>query len=354
MLFPVEQFKINLDKNLLPVYLVYGEEPQQLTEAIDLIRSTASRHGFSERIPLFAESSFDWTELRSALEVSPLFSEKTIVELRLTGNQPNKTGATILENYLSQPNPEIVLLLSAEKLSKTAAKSSWLKRLKSIGIAQQFKPLSGKQLLEWLVLRAQQKGLNIERNGINLLAARVEGNLLAATQEIEKLYLDFGQKTLTSEEIEQWVADQSRYDVFAWVESTLQGRLSRCQRILNRMRLEGIQPVLIIWAIARELRILIKLSNNGMQPNSSAFEQVNVWGKRKQVIEKAMMRLNQETLLRGQAYCCYIDRVVKGAEQDDAWQCLSELSAMIAIAPEQLMPIELREQIAIQSFSSSQ
>ncbi|HFD11627.1 MAG TPA: DNA polymerase III subunit delta [Crenotrichaceae bacterium] len=347
MLFPVEQLKLNFEKKLLPVYFFHGEEPQQLTEALDLIRTIASSKGFSERITLFTESRFDWTELNSALDISPLFSSKTVVDLRLTGNQPNNTGSAILKNYLSKPNPDIILLLSAEKLSKTVAKASWLKQIKSVGLVQQFKPFSGKQLLEWLTHRAHQKGLCIERDSINLLAARVEGNQLAAAQEIDKLYLDYGQKKLTSAEIEQWVADQSRYDVFAWVESTLEGRLSRSQRILTRMKLEGIAPVLVIWAITRELRLLIKLSEKTTNPGPSVFQKAGVWGKRKQVLQSAMARLDHSLLLESLKYCSYIDRVVKGSEYGNAWQCLSELCSVIANAPKQVVTIELRDQLSL-------
>ncbi len=348
MAFPVEVLKSGLDKGLRPVYLVYGEEPQQMTEAIDLIRATAANKGFLERITLFADSRFDWAELRSALEVSPLFSDKTVVDLRLSGSQPNKAGSTILEEYLSQPSLDIVLLLSAEKLSKSVAKSAWFKLVRSSGVVQQFKPLLGRQLLDWLTQRAKQKGLNIERDSINLMAARVEGNLLAAAQEIDKLYLDFGNNKMTSAEIEQWVTDQSRYDVFAWVESTLEGKLSRCQRILHRMQLEGVAPALVVWGIARELRLLLKLSEHGHKPDIAIIEKAGVWGKRKQSIQKALLRMDRATLLQAHGYCCYIDRVLKGVDQGDVWQCIGELCAMIALAPKKLLFVGLRDELSIQ------
>ncbi len=350
MAFPVDQLKLHLDKGIAPVYLIYGEEPQQVSEALDLIRAAAVRKGFSERITLFAENSFDWTELRSALEVCPLFSEKTVVDLRLSGNQPNKAGATILEKYLSNPVTDIILLISAEKLSKTVGKSAWFKQAKSIGMVHQFWPFSGRQLLEWLAQRAKQRELNIEPDCINILAARVEGNLLAAAQEIEKLYLDYGHNRITTTEIEEWIVDQSRYDVFGWVESTLEGRLSRSQRILYRMRLEGVAPVLVVWAIAREIRLLLRLSENSATPVSSVLERSGVWGKRKQIIQRAMVRLDQATLLQAQAYCSFIDRVGKGAEQGDAWQCLSELCAMICVAPKKLVAIELRDCLSLKAL----
>lgn len=344
MQFPVEQLKSRLDQTILPAYLLYGEEPQQLTEALDLIRAATFSKGFSERVTLFAESSFDWTMLRSALEVSPLFAEKTVVDCRLSGNQPDKTGVAILEDYLAHPCADIVLLLSTQKLSKTAARSNWLKQIKSLGLVQQFKPLSGKLLLDWLIQRAQQKGLNIDPGCIHLLAARVEGNLLAAAQEIDKLYLDFGQKQLSSADIEQWVSDQSRYDVFAWVECTLEGKLSRSQRILQRMKLEDISPVLMVWAMARELRLLVKLSESGNKAGYSALEKAGVWGNRKQIIQRALVRLDYSRLLKALAYCHSIDSIVKGAEPGDPWQGLSEICAMIALAPQQAVPIETRDQ----------
>ncbi len=348
MAFPVEQLKLQLGKKLLPVYLIYGEEPQQVSEALDLIHETATLSGFSERIRYFTESSFDWTELRSEFEASPLFAQKRMIDLRLSAKQPTKAGTEILENYLSNPIDDIVLLLSAEKLSKTVSKTAWFKQVKSIGYVNQFWPLAGQQLLEWLALRAKQRGLNLESQCIRILAARIEGNMLAAAQEIEKLYLDYGQNRISASQIEQWVTDQSRYDVFAWVENTLEGRLSRSQRILTRMQLEGVVPVLVVWAISREIRLLLKLSENNA--NVVNTEMKSLWGKRKQTIQRAMHRLDQTTLLNALGYCGYIDRVIKGIDQGDAWQSLEELSAMICVAPKQLMPIELRDQLGIHLY----
>lgn len=350
MVFPVEQLKSDLNKIIRPVYLIYGEEPQQLTEALDLVRATALNKGFTERVTLFAESGFDWNELRSALEVCPLFSDKTIVDLRLSGNQPNKVGSEIISDYLNQPNSDNVLLLSAQKLPKNTVKSTWLRLAKSIGMVKQFWPLSSKELLNWLAERASQRGLSIEREGINILAARVEGNMLAAAQEIEKLYIDFGERNLSGADIEQWVSDQSRYDVFSWVESTLEGKVSRSLRILNRMQLEEIAPLLINWAITRELRMLIDCCGEGSKPDLTVLERSGIWNKRKQILKRAASRLDKETLLKSQIYCSFIDRVIKGAEQGDAWQCLRELCAMIALAPNQCLPVELRDELSLKSF----
>ncbi len=347
MAFPVEQLKLQLNKTILPVYLIYGEEPQQVSEALDVICKTAAIAGYSERIRFFCEGGFDWTELRSALEVCPLFAQKRMIDLRLSGKQPNKAGTEILEKYLSEPIEDIVLLLSAEKLSKKVGNTTWFKQIKSIGYAQQFWPLTGQQLLDWLTQRAKQRDLNFEPGCMRVLAARIEGNLLAAAQEIEKLYLDYGQNRISTAEIEQWVADQSRYDVFTWVENTLEGRLSRSQRILKRMQLEGVAPVLVVWAISRELRLLLKLSENGANQNSSAMN--GLWGKRKQTIQRAMTRLDKTSLLNSLAYCGYTDRVIKGIEQGDAWQSLEELCAMICVAPKQLLPIGLRDRLALMS-----
>jgi DNA polymerase-3 subunit delta len=346
MAFPVEQLKLQLDKALLPVYLIYGEEPQQVSEALDLIRKHAALSGFTERIRLFADSGFDWIELRSALEVCPLFAQKRLIDLRLSTKQPNKAGAAILQNYLNNPMDDIVLLLSAEKLSKTTSKTTWFKHIKSIGYANQFWPLTGSQLLDWLTQRSKQRGLNLEPSSLRILAGRIEGNLLAAAQEIEKLYLDFGQNKISTAEIDQWVADQSRYDIFSWVENTLEGRLSRSLRILKRMQLEGTAPALVVWAISRELRLLLKLLENSANPGSSVMERAGVWGKRKQTIQRAMRRLDQATLLSALAYCGYTDKVIKGIEYGNTWQLLEELCAMICVAPTKLVPTALRDELS--------
>ncbi|MCH9698685.1 MAG: DNA polymerase III subunit delta [Gammaproteobacteria bacterium] len=347
MAFPIDQLKSDLNKTIKPVYLLYGEEPQQLTEALDYIHHHVKNQGYSDTIKLFAEGSFDWDTFRSATEVSPLFASRSVVHLRLSAKQPNKDGQNILDRYLQQPASDIIIIISTEKLSKTTFKTSWFKTVKTIGFVQQFKPLTGPQLITWLNTKARQKQLDINQKGINILSSRVEGNMLAAVQEIEKLYIEYGSCSLSASDIEEWVSDQSRFDVFTWVENILEGRLSRSQRILSRIQQDGTPALLVVWAIARELRLLVNLYRNNPRPGPAELQQAGLWGTHKQVVQNALSRLNPDILLHAQVSCHLIDQIVKGARPGNPWICLSELSAMLSITPDQFKSVELRQRIEL-------
>src|SRR5690606_34729471 len=209
-----EQLGAALAKQLAPIYLVSGDEPLLIQESCDQIRAAARKNGFSERELYHVETSFDWNQLLSAANSLSLFAEKKIIELRMPSGKPGDKGGKILQEYAESPAPDNLLLIITEKLDGAVQKSKWFKAVESFGQHIQVWPVTAAQLPRWIGLRLQSAGLRADSDAIDLLVSRIEGNLLAAVQEIEKLKLLADNNHINYELMASVVADSARYDVF--------------------------------------------------------------------------------------------------------------------------------------------
>ena len=187
-----EQLSAALQKGLMPVYFISGDEPLQLGEMADAVRKTARKAGFENREIISAETGFEWNQLALLADSLSIFADKKIIDLRLPSGTPGTDGAKALIAYCDRLPEDTLLLITAGKLASGASKSRWLEALDKVGIVIQVWPLEGQDLIRWLQQRMQQRGLNAETDGLRILASRIEGNLLAAAQEIEKLYVLYG------------------------------------------------------------------------------------------------------------------------------------------------------------------
>ena len=220
-----EQLGAMLKKSLAPVYFISGDEPLQLGEIADAIRKTAKKSGFENREILSAETGFEWNQLAFTADSYSLFADKKIIDLRLPSGTPGIDGSKALIAYCERLPEDTLLLVTAGKIASGALKTKWLEALDKKGVVIQVWPLEGSDLIRWLQQRAEQRGLHIETEGLRILASRIEGNLLAAAQEIEKLYVLYGTANLSSRQISEAVADSSRYDVFKLMDSVLAARV---------------------------------------------------------------------------------------------------------------------------------
>ena len=189
MKLSLDRLQQNLSKQLFPVYLVYGDEPLQRGEAADAIRLTAKSNGYSNREVFDVESGFQWERFVQSSDSLPLFAEKRLLDLRILSSSPGKQGAKVLQNYAQRPAEDLVIMISCGKLTASVQKSAWFRAIDSIGLVVQVWPLTGVRLLNWVDRRAKTKGMQINRAGLILLTDRVEGNMLAAAQEIDKLFV---------------------------------------------------------------------------------------------------------------------------------------------------------------------
>ncbi|WP_313289831.1 DNA polymerase III subunit delta [Stutzerimonas nitrititolerans] len=326
----------HLQGSLAPVYVVSGDEHLLCQEACDAIRAACRQQAFSERQVLSVESGFDWGQLLEAGANLSLFAEKRLLELRIPNGKPGDKGAAALLHYLARPAEDTVLLISLPKLDGSTQKTKWAKALidgKDVQFLQVW-PVDAAQLPQWIRQRLSQAGLAADQEAVELIAARVEGNLLAAAQEIEKLKLLAEDGRVTADTVQAAVADSARYDVFGLIDAALQGHPEHSLRMLEGLRGEGIEAPVILWALARELRLLANIAQQYAQgvPLERAFSQARppVWDKRRPLVSKALQRHDvagwQRLLMAAQL----IDEQIKGQAEGDPWIGLSNLCLQLS------------------------
>jgi DNA polymerase III subunit delta len=327
-----EQLSAALQKGLMPVYFITGDEPLQLGETADTVRKAARIAGFENREIMSAETGFEWNQLAFSADSLSIFADKKIIDLRLPSGTPGTEGAKALIAYCERLPEDTLLLITAGKMASGALKTRWLEALDKKGVVIQVWPLEGQDLIRWLQQRMQQRGLNAEIEGLRLLASRIEGNLLAAAQEIEKLYAFYGTGDLSHQQILEVVADSSRYDVFKLMDSVLSASVNRIFRILSGLRAEGIAAPIVLWALTREARALIriKLALSQGQSRELVYKNNQIWDKRKQLVSNALSRLDDNDLNNILVLSAKADRQIKGRQQGDAWETLLAICLMFA------------------------
>jgi DNA polymerase III subunit delta len=322
-----------LRQGLLPVYIVSGNEPLQMDETADLIRSEARSKGYTDRTIIEADRRFDWNELNHQADSLSLFAQQRIIDLRIPSGKPGTTGSKALVEYAERPPQDTILLLTMPKLERSQGNSKWFKALDKIGAAIQIWPIEGQRLPPWIEQRMRNSGLIPEPGVVTLLSERVEGNLLAASQEIEKLLLLHGPGVISVEQLTGAVSDSARYDVFNLVDSALQGKTAYCVKILNGLRGEGTPAPVILWALSREIRMLAELSHEtgkGRPPQQAIAARRDVWEKRRQLVGSGLQRLPLNRLRGLLVLCGRTDRAIKGREKSDPWQLLQEITARLS------------------------
>ncbi len=328
----IDQLADQLQQGLRPVYLLSGDEPLQLGEAADAIRAAARAQGFAEREVMHVEAGFDWNTLASASNTLSLFAEQRLIDLRLPSGKPGRDGGAALSDYADNPAPDTVLLVSCGKLDKNAAKAKWFKALDKAGVTLQVWPVEPVQLPRWVQQRMRSRGLSASPEAAQLLAERVEGNMLAAAQEVEKLRLLYGESAIDAEMVEQGVADSARYDIFELVDTALLGNAERVARIMEGLRGEGVEPILILWALVREIRAMEEMAyeiEHGASVDA-VMKSRWVWQKRQPAVRAGLKRHNQRRWSQLLRRAVRIDRMVKGAEQGNPRDELVQLALLMA------------------------
>jgi DNA polymerase III subunit delta len=244
----------HLAGQLLPAYLISGDEPLLTGEAADAIRDGARAAGFTEREVHFVERAADWEDVRASGANLSLFAARRVVEIRMHSGKPGVAGAAALAALLKAKDPDTLYLILAPRLDRDAQASDWVRTLDSVGAWVQVWPVDAQRLVAWLRGRCRRLGLEASEDALELLAARTEGNLLAAHQELTKLTLLAQGNRITTETILASVADSARYDVFQLGESVLAGEAPRALRMLAGLRAEGTEPTLVLWALAKSMR----------------------------------------------------------------------------------------------------
>jgi DNA polymerase-3 subunit delta len=331
-LYP-EKLAGHLQQQLLPVYLVSGDEPLLLQECCDQIRHKAREQGCSDREVIDAGvTGFNWQDILHSATSMSLFAERKLVELRLPSGKPGAEGSKALCEYLEIAGGDDVLLIVSGKIDKQSTNSKWYKALDKAGATIQVWPVDARELPRWLQQRVKGAGMSIDRDALQLLCERVEGNLLAAVQEVEKLKLLAKDGQITPETITEAVSDNARYNLFDMADSTLKGEAATSLRMLHGLRAEGTEPPVVLWALLREIRTLrqARAAVDGGQAAQQALSGLRVWKNRMGMMQGALARHSQASLDELLEQAARVDGSIKGFADGRPWDALETLVLKLA------------------------
>jgi DNA polymerase-3 subunit delta len=325
------QLTEQLKRGLAPVYWLSGDEPLLLQECADAIRKTAQQQGFTERDIFDAGKDFDWIELTHSAQSLSLFAERKILDVRLSAGKLTAEASETLSTFCALAPTDLLLLISSPKIDKNSQKSNWYKTLDKHGTHVEIWPINAQELPGWIMAKCKQHRLQIHPDTGRLLASRVEGNLLAAMQEIEKLKLLANDQPITPEMIDA-VSDNTRYDVFVFVDSVLSGDVKRIIKILSSLRAEGIEPAVVLWALSRELRQLITISRaaGAGEYIDAICQKMYIFSKQIPLIKQALKRNSTAQLEAILQMGSQVDKSIKGLAALNPWDGLSAMSLRLA------------------------
>jgi DNA polymerase-3 subunit delta len=326
----------HLAKSLGQLYVLASDEHLLAQEAADKIRRAARAQGYTEREVLTVERTFKWGELLAANQSQSLFGDRKLIELRIPTGKPGKDGGAALQAYVKDLSPDTLTLITLPKLDWATAKTAWVTALQSAAVYIDIPLIERTALPNWIGVRLAAQRQSADRQGVDFIADRVEGNLLAAHQEIMKLGLLYPEGPLSFEQVHDAVLNVARYDVFKLSEAMLAGDPLRLVRMLEGLKGEGEALPLVLWAVAEEIRTLLKLHAgiDAGKPAGVLMKEMRIWGPREKLMPNALRRLSLPLLQAALQESAQIDKMVKGlrskAHSGDAWDALLQLTLKIA------------------------
>ena len=334
------QLSAQLQKGLRSLYVLHGDEPLLQQEAADTIRAAARLQGYTERsVHTVSGAHFDWSEVLAAGGSLSLFADKQIVEVRIPSGKPGKEGSAALQQLAAstQGNDSTLTLVSLPRLDAATRKGAWFGALENFGVSVQIDPIERNALPQWIAQRLQMQGQNVAageegQRTLQFFADRVEGNLLAAFQEIQKLGLLYPRGDIGQAQVEAAVVNVARYDVFKLSESVLSGQVARVQRMLDGLQAEGEAAVLVHYTIAEDIRALKRVKDAMVsgKPLPMALREQRVWGARERLFERVLPRMTEARLTGLLLAAHQVDGIVKGLKvpdwPTDPWQALQRLA----------------------------
>lgn len=317
----------HLAKGLATLYVVHGDALLLAIEAADSIRAAAKAAGYSERETFVAEQHFKWAELRNSAQSLSLFAERKVIDLRIPSGKPGVEGGQSLQDYVANMSPDILTLISLPRLDKTTQKSRWFTALEASAVMVTAEDIPRNAMPGWIAGRLKRQEQSANKDTLEFLADRCEGNLLAAFQEIQKLALLFPAGELSFEQVKDAVMDVARYDIFKLSEAMLGGDPARFARILDGLRAEGTATVLVLWAISEDIRTLGKVLHATQRGGNidGALREARVWGPRQGLIGNAARRFKFAHVERAMHQAAQLDKIIKGLRQGDVWDALLQL-----------------------------
>jgi len=343
------QLASHLQRGLRSLYTLHGDETLLVQESADAIRAHARALGYSERsVHTVAGAHFDWGAVLASGSSLSLFADKQMVEIRVPSGKPGKEGSAALQQVaeLAQDNDSTLTLVLLPRLDKATQSSAWFAALENFGVTLRIEPVERAQLPAWIAQRLQAEGLRVQsgvegQRTLQFFSDRVEGNLLAADQEIRKLALLYpasaeAPRELGFDEVEAAVLNVARYDVFKLAEAVLGGQVARVQRMLAGLEAEGEAAVLVHWALSEDIRGLkrVKDAVSAGRPLPMALRESRIWGVKERLYERVLPRLSDTTLAQWLHAAHVVDGIVKGLRQPewphDPWAALQHLAMLVS------------------------
>ena len=336
----LDQLAAHLQKGLRPIYTLWGDEPLLAQEAGDLIRAAARAAGHTEReVHTVTGAHFNWSGLVGAAQAMSLFADKQLIEVRIPSGKPGKEGSEALQRYCERLSDDVVTVFHLPRLDRQQQASAWFAALDGAGVSIRIDPIERKALPQWIAQRLAAQGQRVQdgeagQRTLAFFADRVEGNLLAAHQEIQKLALLYPAGELAFEQVEQAVLNVARYDVFKLGEAVLAGQVGRALRMLDGLQAEGEAAVLVHWTLAEDIRA-IKRAKDALaagRPLPVALRDARVWGVKERLFERALPLVTDNALAQLLHAAQVCDGLVKGLEHPDwpaqPWDALKRLVLM--------------------------
>ncbi|HKO86943.1 MAG TPA: DNA polymerase III subunit delta [Burkholderiales bacterium] len=324
-----DQLDGQLARGLAPVYVIHGDEPLLSLEAGDAIRATARSRGFTEREVHQVERGYDWSRLAQSAASMSLFGDRKLIEVRLPSGKPGTEGAAALSAYCGKLPTDTMLMLSLPRLDKAGQSAAWFNGLDRVGVVVNVFGIDRAQLPQWLAARLHKQSQRASHEALSFITECVEGNLLAAHQEIQKLGLLFPPGELSFEQVRGAVLDVARFDVYQISEALLAGDIKRLARVLDGLRGEGEAPNRVLWMMSEDLRAVLRLQSANGRSAQDIFRENRIWGPKQTLVSAAARRLGRDMLERALAQAASVDRMIKGLSRGDAWDELLQLGVAL-------------------------
>lgn len=341
MRISTDQLPQHLSRELKPLYAVFGDEPLLALEASDRIRAKARAEGYSEREILTVDTGFKWKELAFAGNSQSLFASRKLLELRIPTGKPGTEGSAALQAYCEALPQDVVTLVCLPDIDWRAQKAGWFEALGRTGVMIEAKMVPRRALPQWIAGRLRDQNQETDEETLEFIADRVEGNLVAAYQEVQKLALLFGSGKISFAEVREAVLDVARYDVFNLGEALIKGEVLHLSRMLDGLRGEGVAPPLVLWAMAEEIRAIGKIITGTAsgKPLSMLWREARIWGAPHQnLMQQNIKRFSLSQVTEALRHAATIDRMIKGLIRGDVWDELLQLGLRFAQGGASVMP----------------
>ena len=329
----LDQLDAQLARGLAALYVIHGDEPLLSLEAADAVRQAARAAGFTQRQVLNVERGFDWGRLEACAASMSLFGDRTLIELRIPGGKPGTEGAAAIEAHCRTASPDVLTLVTLPRLDRKTQASGWFAALERAGVVVDVYGVDRRQLPQWIAQRLARQKQRASAEALAFIAECVEGNLLAAHQEIQKLGLLYPEGELGFEQVRAAVLDVARFDVYQLSEALLAGDLRRLARVLDGLEGEGEAPNRGLWGMSEDIRAVLRVqaAQAAGRPLQDVFREYRIWGEpRQRAIAAAARRLAPERLQGALQKAAHIDRLIKGLGKGDPWDELLELGRQLA------------------------